>query len=357
MLVMKIGFQSNQLSLTGTEVALYDYAHHNERELLNESVIFYQRDHPGNDSLAIDRFQSRFQVIPYKDIEDLDRGLASSGCDLLYTIKGGRKDNVVSRVVPTMVHAVFPSNPNQIHGASYAYISPWLSKNCSLETIPSVSHIVDMPTPTGDLRTELGIPRNALVVGGYGGRRSFDIPCAIDAVKQSLERDSDIRFLFMNFEPFLQHPRAIFLPGVSDVNRKAQFIASCDAMLHARLQGESFGLAIGEFSVLNKPVMAYRHSKHTHHLRMLGSRGLIYEDAVSLLSHIESLPRQLKLVQDWDCYSQTCNPRTVMSEFERHLIKPALAASTLFHPDIDVGMREVLAYWKFKAKMRLGLPV
>lgn len=64
-------------------------------------------------------------------------------------------------------------------------------------------------------------------------------------MRQSLERDRQIRLLFMNFEPFLEHPRAIFLPGVSDVNRKAEFIASCNVMLHARLQGESFGLAVG----------------------------------------------------------------------------------------------------------------
>jgi len=88
---MKTGFQSNPLSLTGTEVALYDYAHHNERELLNQSVIFYQRGHPGNDELAIKRFQARFEVIPYNDIADLDRGSVSSGCDLLYAIKSGKK--------------------------------------------------------------------------------------------------------------------------------------------------------------------------------------------------------------------------------------------------------------------------
>ena len=153
-MVMKTGFQSNPLSLTGTEVALYDYAHHNERELLNQSVIFYQRSHPGNDELAIKRFQARFEVVPYNDIADLDRGSVSSGCDLLYAIKSGKKDSVVSSVVPTMVHAVFPTNPMQIHGASYAHISPWLSKYCSLGTIPAVSHIVEMPTPNGDLRAE-----------------------------------------------------------------------------------------------------------------------------------------------------------------------------------------------------------
>ena len=91
-------------------------------------------------------------------------------------------------------------------------------------------------------------------------------------------------------------------------------------MLHARLQGESFGLAMGEFSVLNKPVMAYRYSKHTHHLDMLGDKGLIYEDTESLLEHLASIPKYLDLERDWDSYSQTCNPGVVMTEFQRHLI-------------------------------------
>ena len=37
---MNIVFHSNQLSLRGTEVAIYDYARYNEEYLGNNSIIF-----------------------------------------------------------------------------------------------------------------------------------------------------------------------------------------------------------------------------------------------------------------------------------------------------------------------------
>ena len=59
-----IAFHSNQLSVTGTEVALYDYAHHNATLLGNRSVILYNRLNPNNKSEALDKFCQRFQFFP-----------------------------------------------------------------------------------------------------------------------------------------------------------------------------------------------------------------------------------------------------------------------------------------------------
>ena len=40
-----------------------------------------------------------------------------------------------------------------------------------------------------------------------------------------------------------------------DLNYKVKFINTCDAMIHARAMGETFGLAVAEFSKKNKPVI------------------------------------------------------------------------------------------------------
>lgn len=351
---MKIAFQSNQLSMTGTEVALYDYAHHNELQLGHKSVVFYEATNVNNHAQAIAKFSQRFETIAYQDFQDLEAKLVEHQCDLLYTIKSGKRDGVMSTRVPTMVHAVFPTSPHQLHGASYAYISPWLSRYCSQNRIPAVSHIVEMPQASGDLRAALNIPADALVLGGYGGRHSFDVPCAISAVKRLLAQREDMYFLFMNFEPFVDHPRAVFLPASTDMAYKSSFVMTCNAMLHARLQGESFGLAVGEFSVLNKPVFTYKHCKHTHHLEMLGSKGLVYEDEASLLCLVDSLPNRLARENDWDCYSATCNPKAVMTAFDQHLIQPALRNKNLARPEIRVNWLTELAYWKFKWSMRFN---
>lgn len=351
---MKIAFQSNQLSMTGTEVALYDYAHHNELQLGHKSVVFYEAGNVNNHPQALAKFSDRFEVVAYQNLVDLEEKLNLHKCDLLYTIKSGKRDGLMSKQIPTMVHAVFPTSPHQIHGASYAYISAWLSKHCSRNRIPAVPHIVEMPKTSSDLRDSLGIPPKAMVLGGYGGRISFDVPCAISAVKRLLAERGDVYFLFMNFAPFVDHPRAIFLPATTDMDYKARFVATCNAMLHARLQGESFGLAVGEFSVMNKPVFTYRHCKHSHHLDMLGNKGLVYEDEASLISLVDALPSKLIQEKDWDCYSASCNPQAVMAAFDRYLIQPALSNKDLMCPAIKITWLDELAYWKFKWSMRFG---
>jgi hypothetical protein len=53
---MKIGFHANSLFLRGTEIALHDYAFHNQTLLNNESVVFYPKKHPINE-LVFKKFQ------------------------------------------------------------------------------------------------------------------------------------------------------------------------------------------------------------------------------------------------------------------------------------------------------------
>ena len=350
--MLKIAFHANQLSSRGTEVALYDYALHNEAILNNRSVIIYPANSPESHTAAIDKFKNRFEVFSYQSRDDLDELLGHTGSQLMYAIKSGKRDGVVSLLVPTMVHAVFPTSPTQIHGASYAYISEWLSNHCSNGKIPAVSHIVSMPHSMENWRSRLGIPTDALVLGGYGGKSSFDVPCAIAAVRSLLQTHPDVYFLFMNFTPFVTHERAIFLPENTDLQDKSVFVNTCDAMLHARMQGESFGLACGEFSIKHKPVLTYLYSKHRHHIDMLGEVGLFYTDEESLIAHVNHLPMLLRSDIKWDRYSATCNAELVMQDFDRHLIAPALQNRNLSSPSISIDWRDALQYWRFKWEMR-----
>jgi hypothetical protein len=110
-----------------------------------------------------------------------------------------------------------------------------------------------------DLRGRLGIPASAVVFGRYGGKETFDIPHAVSAVLAVASARPDIYFLFMNTAPLhgaggevCTLPNVIHLaPSVED-EYKSIFIRSCDAMLHARAAGETFGLAIAEFSAHNR---------------------------------------------------------------------------------------------------------
>jgi hypothetical protein len=330
-----IAFHSNQLSVTGTEVALYDYAHHNENLLGNRSVILYNRLNPNNHTEALNKFAKRFQVLSYDHTDQIDEVLGKAHADLMYAIKSGKRDGVVSKRIPTMVHAVFPTAPWQAHGHSFAFISEWLSRECSANEIPTVPHIVALPSINDDLRSELDISTDALVLGCYGGAKSYDVPCAVSGAKRLLESRSDVYLIFMHLSPFLDHPRAIFLPGTTDMARKTRFINTCDAMLHARAQGESFGLACGEFSIRNKPVITYKFGKHTHHLDVLGDKGFYYGNEKEFLQITENLDRPKLSQGQWDCYTERYNPERVMALFDQYLIQPAIGQTSSYSPSFN----------------------
>ncbi|MBM5794368.1 MAG: hypothetical protein FJ057_10650, partial [Cyanobacteria bacterium K_DeepCast_0m_m1_088] len=175
--MLRIAFHANQLSERGCEVALYDYCLFNEQLLGNHSVVFYPRHAPGNDASIIDRFRQSFDLVAYDHFSQVDQQIQAMQLDLFYAIKGGEIDGLVSRAVPSMVHAVFAQSPFEIHGSAYAFISEWLALKCSAGLVPAVPFMVHPPIQPvdGGLRHRLGIPEQALVLGSYGGRSSFDV--------------------------------------------------------------------------------------------------------------------------------------------------------------------------------------
>jgi hypothetical protein len=74
----------------------------------------------------------------------------------------------------------------------------------------------------------------------------------------------------------------IFLEGTEDMVKKRMFINSCDAMIHARERGESFGLSCGEFAFCEKPVITYGLSNERNHLDVLGEKAIVYNNRIEL---------------------------------------------------------------------------
>jgi hypothetical protein len=337
---MKILFHSNQLSLRGTEVALFDYAYYNEQLLHNQSVIAIGRNgnhHP----LAVKKFQERFKVFFYDTLEQLQNFADDEKVDIAYYIKAGENDGILLKGIKNCVHVVFKSH--DIHGDVYAYVSQWLSQHMSHGALPYVPHMVHLPEVQGNLRRELHIPDNAIVFGRYGGSETFDIPFVKRLIYSLAQDRKDIYFLFMNTENFLENKKyfskrwlnklvspqlftqkkfenVIFLEGSADLVLKTKFIQTCDAMLHARLQGESFGVACGEFSICNKPVITCddKTIKERSHIEILGKKGIYY-------SNYKQLENIIRLFQpmpnnNWDAYSQEYNPVAVMNQFKKVFI-------------------------------------
>ncbi|MEM6303256.1 MAG: hypothetical protein AAF744_00955 [Pseudomonadota bacterium] len=318
----RIAFYSNNMVERGTPVALYDYAVQSEALLGHESVVLYDRGFPGNNPQVIQKFAARFDLIPCDGFTDVDAHLKAQACDLLYVIKSGKRDDLIARDVPTMAHAVFATTTRQVHGAAYAYVSEWLSQHCSAGRVPWVPHMVQIGQTDADMRAELGIPTDALVFGCYGGAESFDIPFVkTQVIPQVLETRQDVWFIFMNITAFADHTRLRFLPGTADLEAKTAFINTCDAMLHARARGETFGLAVGEFSLRRKPVLTFGGSKETAHLGMLGAAAQVYHTPQALYDLIDGFDRAAPSSRE--AYLSQFAPAPVMQRFADHLITPA----------------------------------
>ena len=321
-----IAFHTNQLSERGAEIALYDYCLYNQQLLGNRSVVFYPRHAIGNDTSVVSRFARSFELVAYDHFAEVDDRILAMNLDLFYAIKGGNIDGVISKAVPSMIHAVFAQSPFEIHGSAYAFVSEWLALKCSAGLVPAVPHVVHAPCEVlaGDLRHSLDIPPRAVVLGSYGGRGSFDLVFVREQViPKALEQRSDLHFLFMNYDPFIDHPRVHFLPKSTDPAGKQAFVAACDAMLHARRQGESFGLACAEFSAQHKTILTYGDSPDRNHLYVLGSSALVYRTPDQLLRMLLNFHPDAVGPGPVDGYLRY-TPERVMDLFERHLIYPAL---------------------------------
>jgi hypothetical protein len=325
----KVAFYSPHLSVRGTEVAMYDYAHYNETILGNTSIIIHEPTDHRNDATAVQKFKSRFPVFGIESFtasagfsnraefvnNRLNTVLAEQSCDAIYIIKGGWNDGLQPTACKSLIHCIATPPASEKHGDVYAYGSYWLSDHCSQGTLPAVPYMVDLPDVDGNLRSELGIPDTAIVFGRNGGSDSFDIQWAKYVVSEVVNAKPDVYFLFQNTDKFYDHPRVIHLPMNADLVYKTKFINSCDAMLHARDIGESFGLACGEFSIRNKPVITWSGSKERNHIYILGDRGMYYSNPQELFDLLMNFSKPSPS-EDLNCYREY-NPSTIMKIFDQ----------------------------------------
>jgi glycosyltransferase involved in cell wall biosynthesis len=179
--------------------------------------------------------------------------------------------------------------------------------------------MVNLPDVQDNYKDFFNIKKDNLVVGWYGGN-NFEIPFAQEAVIKVATTRQDITFLFMNQTPFCNLNNVIFISGTTDQEEKVAFINTCDIMIHARERGETFGLAIAEFSSKNKPVITYYNSPEKSHLEILGNKGLYYTDYNSLVSILKDLTKDEIQDKEWNCY-QDYTPSNIMNKFNSVFLK------------------------------------
>lgn len=119
----------------------------------------------------------------------------------------------------------------------------------------------------------------------------------------------------MNVAPFLVHERATFLEGSSDLTKKDKFVTACDAMIHARSIGETFGVSCAEFSAANKPIITYAHSHQKAHLSLLGDKAITYQGYKDLEVTLMSLDRDRLAQGNWNAFESGYDEASVAQIF------------------------------------------
>ena len=89
-------------------------------------------------------------------------------------------------------------------------------------------------------------------------------------------------------------------------------------MIHARDTGETFGLAVGEFAVLGKPVITFSESRERAHLEMLGKQALLYRN----VGELEGILREFRPHKTHGTeYEIFANPKIVMELFQKKFLE------------------------------------
>ncbi len=192
---MKISFHTEGMSLRGTEIALFDYAKHNQEILGNQSIIIHNMNNPTHPNV-LEKFKSQFHVFGYHEFRDAQKYAENEGIDLGYFIKFGENDGKKFNHCKSVIHTVFPQHHHEFHGDIYAFVSKWLAKEYSNQKLPYVPHIVEVHPTDENMRHKLGIPNEATVLGCYGGHDSFNLKFAQKILSEVIDVRSDI-FLYL----------------------------------------------------------------------------------------------------------------------------------------------------------------
>lgn len=346
-----IAFFMRHFTGRGVEQSIFDYAHYNEKILGNKSYIFaftparqaaFQNELEfSTERIKYDQFKERFgSIIELNDFSEMPTYISLLDLHFFYTQVHGREDDLYRfedknfwGKCRTIKHCVFHTRvPQADFNLS---ISQFL--NLGLDTnLPVVPYMVPFADHhkeevskmgnLGNMRAELGIPEDAVVFGRYGAHDQFDIPITHNAIYHTVNQpqNAHIYFIFMNTAPLFSqvgrdfyHPNIRYLPFSSNIQDKIRFINTCDAMIHARKSGETFGLAVAEFSLMNKPIIT-SHMGDVEHLLILREKAMIYANDRHLyyiFTHFRELTAWNK-ENDWNAYKDYV-PEKVMQLFDR----------------------------------------
>lgn len=327
----KVAFFSKQFTERGTERLTYDYADFNEIILGNKSFIICfneltlkKKGYLSSNKVIKNKFKERFDLLEISNIKEIKDILLEKKISHFYVQSHGCHKDIfkfenkkIWNNCKTIYHCAF--GPMARQGSTIRCPVGGHLNKLYKKRLPILPPLIRAHEYSGDLREKLKIPKDGLVIGRHGGKDTFDIPFVKNVIKKLVEYEKNIYFLFLNTDKFLNHKNVIHLDFLVDENLP-KFIDSCDAMIHGRFSGETFGSAVGEFSAANKPVITFSKSRDIEHIKILKDKALLYRDEKELFKIFEQLPLIIKENRDWNAYINY-QPEKVMKEFEKICLK------------------------------------
>ena len=329
----KIAFFAKHFTERGTDKTTYDYADFNESILKNESIIIcfsdlilQKKGLAKNNDKVKKKYQERFKLIEILQIEDLETIIKKYKITHFFVQSHGFHRDIfkfnnkkIWGNCVTIYQCAFGPMARQ-SSKKRLVVGDYLNKRYKKE-IPVLSPIVRKHKYLGNLRDKYNIPFHAEVIGRHGGKDTFDINFVKDAIIEVVQNNKNIYFLFLNTRRFSNHKNIIFINTFLNDKELNAFIDTCDAMIHGRKDGETFGLAPAEFSAANKPVITFNLSKDREHIKILNEKAILYQDKEDLINIFKNFSNIKNSRIDWNGY-RDYEPENVMKKFKRLCLIP-----------------------------------
>lgn len=346
---MKIAFYSNQLGYRGTDKNLKYLAKFNQTVLNNESIIITVNT---GSHTALETFKDYETHII--DNNQFNYICEKTKVDYFYAIKPGYIDYSVVDVCKQLNHFVYTEGW-EFHGHRCAFISDYLVDKANKAFFSSTDeefqskqnffplkkyewslpfYCKEYNSTEENLKQYLSIPKDKIVLGYMGGSDQFSIDWVRDILIKYCFENNDVYFIFLGVDPWFIPSSCSeyfkFLPFSVEEDFICKFINTCDGMIHARADGETFGLSIAEFSLKNKPVLTYNtfsddshpleYNKYmdTAHLDLLKEKGWYYRTPSELyfiIKNFKDIKEQRKNINYRENYQLFNSPEYIMKRF------------------------------------------
>ena len=340
---MKIGFFDYCLNYRGTTRAIHQYC----KILLSDSntqdcTFFFEAENKFNALKAARLFTDiGVSIQPIASREEL----MHTNLDFLYHVTSGDQlqNDWIEHISCSnvLIHQVGYQPPHQTKH-KLVYTSYWQSYYLSSFRTDVLPYIVEVDVnehmSQAECRRELGIPEDAIVLGRHGGYDTWNLGFVNDVVKHVvMNTGQNIYFLFMNTPMFIvNEKRAIFLPGSHEINKLNRFFCACDAMLHARWEGETFGMACAEFLFRKKPIISWIESRERNHI-LMADRSLIgYNGPSDLYLILTNLTRSFL-----EHKSRLIDISVLQALYSPEAVKPKLRQLITSYTNKDITSRRV----------------